>query len=154
MLNLLEISNEEWREWLAERDIPKFRAGQVMRWIFEGRAVKFDQMTDLPLDLRRQLDDECRILTSTVKTRSQADDGTEKLLLELSDGELVECVLLRNARGHRSICISTQVGCAMGCKFCASGLDGLVRNLTAGEIIEQMLHLQRLLPDDERLSHI
>ncbi len=154
MLDLLELSNEEWREWLVERGVPKFRAGQVMRWIFEGRAVTFGQMTDLPLELRSRLDEECCILTSRVKTRREADDGTEKLLLELCDGELVECVLLRNARGHRSICISTQVGCAMGCTFCASGLDGLVRNLTAGEIIEQMLHLQRLLPDDERLSHI
>ena len=154
MLDLLDLRNDQLRDWLVGRGLPKFRAGQVMRWIFEGRAVTFDEMTDLPLDLRARLAEEFRILTSTVKTRLRADDGTEKLLLELADGELVECVLLRNARGHRTICISTQVGCAMGCAFCASGLDGLVRNMTAGEIVEQMLHLQRLLPDSERLSHI
>ncbi len=154
MLDLLELTTQQWRDWLVERGEPKFHAAQVMQWIMQRRAVTFDEMTDLPLDLRAKLSGECRILTSTVKTRRQADDGTEKLLLELCDGELIECVLLRNARGHRTICISTQVGCAMGCDFCASGLDGLVRNLTAGEIIEQMLHLQRLLPDDERLSHI
>ena len=154
MLDLLELTTQQWRDWLVERREPKFHAAQVMQWIMQRRAVTFDEMTDLPLDLRAKLSGECRILTSTVKTRRRADDGTEKLLLELCDGELVECVLLRNARGHRTICISTQVGCGMGCTFCASGLDGLVRNLTAGEIIEQMLHLQRLLPDDERLSHI
>ena len=74
-------------------------------------------------------------------------------VLELQDGERIECVLLREGI-RRSICISTQVGCAMGCVFCASGLDGVVRNLTTGEIVEQMLQLQRLLADDERLSHI
>ena len=154
MLNLLELTNAQWREWLAERGLPKFRDAQVMQWIMQRRAVGFDEMTDLPLTLRAELAGECQILTSTIETRRVADDGTEKLLLQLADGQRVECVLLRDGRGHRTICISTQVGCAMGCAFCASGLDGLARNLTGGEIIEQMLHLQRLLPEDERLSHI
>jgi 23S rRNA (adenine2503-C2)-methyltransferase len=84
---------------------------------------------------------------------THAADGTEKLLLALRDDERIECVLLRD--GHRrTICISSQVGCAMGCVFCASGLDGVVRNLTAGEMVEQMLRLASLLPADERLSHI
>ena len=77
----------------------------------------------------------------------------KKLLLQLTDGEQIECVLLRDG-ARRTICISTQVGCAMGCVFCASGLNGVARNLTAGEIVEQMLLLDRLLPADERLSHI
>ncbi len=80
-------------------------------------------------------------------------DGTEKLVLQLGDGQQIECVLLRDA-ARRTICISTQVGCAMGCVFCASGLEGVARNLTAGEILEQMLLLDRLLPAHERLSHI
>ncbi len=84
---------------------------------------------------------------------NQTDDGTEKLLVKLADGEQIECVLLRDGP-RRTICISTQVGCAMGCVFCASGLDGVVRNLSAGEIVEQMLRLDRLLPSDERLSHV
>ena len=84
----------------------------------------------------------------------QAADGTEKLLLELADGQRIECVLLRDDRRHATVCISTQVGCGMGCAFCASGLDGVVRNLTTGEIVEQMLRLQRLLDPAERLSHV
>jgi 23S rRNA (adenine2503-C2)-methyltransferase len=84
---------------------------------------------------------------------TQADDGTEKLLLQLADGGQIECVLLRD-RVRRTICISSQVGCGMGCVFCASGLDGVDRNLTAGEIVEQMLRLQLLLDPEERLSHI
>ena len=154
MLNLLELNTKERQQWFTERGEPKFRAAQVMQWTVQRRAVAFDEMTDLPLTLRAELAREFRIVTTKVKTHRKADDGTEKLLLQLPDGQRVECVLLRDDRRHRTICISTQVGCAMGCAFCASGLDGLVRNLTGGEIIEQMLHLQRLLPDDERLSNI
>ena len=83
----------------------------------------------------------------------RAADGTEKLLLALADGGRIECVILREQQ-RRSICGSSQVGCAMGCVFCASGLDGVDRNLSRGEILEQMLRLQRLLPADERLSHM
>ncbi len=94
-----------------------------------------------------------QLWTTTIARHTRADDGTEKLLLELADGGQVECVLLRDEI-RRTICISTQVGCGMGCVFCASGLDGLERNLTTGEIVEQMLRLQRLLDDDERISHV
>jgi 23S rRNA (adenine2503-C2)-methyltransferase len=105
--------------------------------------------------------------TTQVVRHLRADDGTEKLLLQLADGHRIECVLLRQGPQRRTICISTQVGCAMGCVFCASGMDGVARNLTTGEIVEQMLRLDRLLspsPEqpglatpgfcDERLSHI
>ena len=88
---------------------------------------------------------ECFALwTTQIVRHTQAEDGTEKLLLGLADGGQVECVLLRD-EVRRTICISTQVGCGMGCVFCASGLDGLARNLTTGEIVEQMLRLQTLL---------
>jgi 23S rRNA (adenine2503-C2)-methyltransferase len=110
-------------------------------------------MTDLPQSLRSELAGEFRLWSSRVARHQQSEDGTEKLLLELADGGRIECVLLRDG-SRRTICISSQVGCAMGCVFCASGLDGVDRNLTTGEIVEQMLVLSRLLPDDERLSHI
>ena len=110
-------------------------------------------MTDLPAKLREALAADWKIWTTEIAKHSQSQDGTEKLLVQLADGGRIECVLLRDGT-RRTICISSQVGCAMGCVFCASGLDGVDRNLTGGEIVEQMLRLQRLLPAEERLSHI
>ena len=153
MIHLLEPLSTVFRDWLADHQYPGFRAGQVRKWLFENRAGDFTEMTDLPKRLREELAAEFRIFTTQVVKHSQASDGTEKLLLELADRQRTECVLLRDG-SRRSICISSQVGCAMGCVFCASGLDGVVRNLTSGEIVEQMLQLQRLLPREERLSHL
>lgn len=154
MQHLLEP--EAWsslKAWLVEQGQAAFRAAQVRKWAFEGRAESFDAMSDLPKKLRAELAAQFQLWTSKVVRHLQSADGTEKLLLELADGGRIECVLLRDGE-RRSICISTQVGCAMGCVFCASGLDGVDRNLTSGEIVEQMLLLARLLPPEERLSHI
>jgi len=139
--------------WLADQQAPAFRAKQIQRWLFQSRAAAFTDMSDLPQSLRDSVAAEFNIWTTATAAHQKSKDGTEKLLLKLSDGKAVECVLLRDGV-RRTICISSQVGCAMGCVFCASGLDGVDRNLTTGEIIEQMLVLQRLLPEDERLSHI
>jgi 23S rRNA (adenine2503-C2)-methyltransferase len=153
-LHLLDQTREALRGWLAERGQPGHRANQIRRWLFQGRAAALDDMTDLPTALRGQLAEESVIWTSRVAAHRRASDGTEKLLLELGDGERIECVLLRDDRRHCTVCLSTQVGCAMGCTFCASGLGGWVRNLTCGEIVEQMLQLQRLLGRHERLTHV
>ena len=148
-------------EWLATQGQPAWRAKAIRRWLTAARAESFAAMTDLSKGLRAALEAEFRIWTTSIAKHTRADDGTEKLLLELHDGQRIECVLLREqgpggegAGARRTVCISSQVGCAMGCVFCASGLDGVVRNLTTGEIIEQLLRLQALLPADERLSHI
>lgn len=154
MQHLLEP--EAWKSlktWLAERGHAAFRAAQVRKWVFQHRAESSEDMSDLPKGLRTELATEFQLWTSKIARHSQSGDGTEKLLLELNDGGRIECVLLRDD-DRRTICISTQVGCAMGCVFCASGLDGVDRNLTSGEIVEQTLLLQRLLPEDERLSNI
>ena len=138
MRHLLEP--ETWKSlkaWLAERGQPAFRAAQIRKWVFEGRAESFEAMSDLPKGLRAELAAEFQLWTSKVARHLQSADGTEKLLLELADGGQIECVLLRDD-DRRTICISTQVGCAMGCVFCASGLDGVDRNLTSGEIVEQI----------------
>jgi 23S rRNA (adenine2503-C2)-methyltransferase len=152
-------------DWLAQSagGVPAYRAEQVRQWLFAGRAETFEAMSNLPKQLREKLATEFTIWTTAIERHHRAADDTEKLLLRLHDGHHIECVLLRDG-GRRTICISSQVGCAMGCVFCASGLDGVVRNLTAGEIVEQMLRLQRLLPkadaagrvngSEERLSHI
>jgi 23S rRNA (adenine2503-C2)-methyltransferase len=150
---LLDHTPAEVRDWFAGHGLPTFRAGQVRKWIFQQRVAGFDEMTDLPAALRKQLADEWQIWTTKTVANRRAADGSEKLLLELADSQRIECVLLRDDRGHHAACISSQVGCAMGCAFCATGLEGFVRNLTRGEIVEQLLHLQRLLPAD-RLSHV
>jgi len=154
MQPLLDLQPDELTAWLAERGLPKYRAGQIRKWLFECPGTPFDQMSDLPKSLRTELAEAFNVWSMREVTRQQSEDGTEKLLLGPHDGDRVECVLLRDDRGHRTVCLSTQVGCAMGCVFCASGLDGVRRNLTAGEILEQALRLAALLPEDERLSHV
>ena len=154
MLPLLNQTADQLQDWFAQRTLPRYRAAQVWGWLFEKRASQFDQMTDLPKALRGQLAEEFQIWTTRVEAHPVAADGTEKLLLGLADGNRVECVLLRDDKQNRTVCISTQVGCAMGCVFCASGLDGVARNLTTGEILEELLQLARLLPAEERIDHI
>jgi 23S rRNA (adenine2503-C2)-methyltransferase len=151
--HLLNAIDESLKPWLKEHGQGAYRAGQVRKWLFGQRAQAFAEMTDLPQAVREQLSADFTLWTTTVARHTQADDGTEKLLLTMADGGQIECVLLRDET-RRTICISTQVGCGMGCVFCASGLEGLQRNLTTGEIVEQMLRLQSLLQPEERLSHI
>lgn len=153
MLHLLAQSTHDLETWLVGQHAPKYRAEQVRRWLFARRVGEIEAMSDLPKELRASLARDFTLWTSRVVTHRQAADGTEKLLLEWSDGQRIECVLIRE-RERCTICISTQVGCAMGCVFCASGLDGVARNLTTGEILEQMLLLNRLLQPTERLSHV
>ena len=151
--HLLDLTRDEIQAWLAETGQPAFRAKQILKWVFQQRVSEFEEMSDLPKSLRSQLAETFRVFAARQEESVTAGDGTDKLLVTLADGGQVECVLLRDG-SRRSICVSSQVGCAMGCVFCASGLDGVDRNLTRGEILEQMLRLQRRLPEDERLSHI
>jgi 23S rRNA (adenine2503-C2)-methyltransferase len=154
MLYLLDQTPEQLQNWFTEHGFPAYRGRQVRNWVFKKRAASIDEMTDLSLSMRTQLAEYFSIWSTQIAAHQNADDGSEKLLLKLHDGESIECVLLRDDRHHRTVCISTQVGCSMGCVFCATGLDGVIRNLTTGEIIEQMLQLQRLLSVEERISNI
>jgi len=154
MNQLLELDSDALTRWLVARGHAKYRAAQIRQWIYGRRAGGWHDMTDLPKTLRAELMATMRIWSTRVVGDQQSGDGTRKLLLELADGGRIECVLLpREGDGH-SICISTQVGCAMGCVFCATGLDGLRRNLTAGEIIEQVLRLRQCLPATRSIRRI
>ena len=148
-----DLSRDELSQWCEHQGQARFRVDQIRSWLFVKRAKSFEDMTDLPAKLREQLNDSFDFLTSTIVTHQKSRDGTEKLLLSLRDGEKVECVLMRE-EDRRTVCISSQVGCAMGCVFCASGLLGVKRNLTSGEILEQVLQLDRLLPAGERISNL
>jgi 23S rRNA (adenine2503-C2)-methyltransferase len=150
---LLDLSDDELRAWLNDQGELPLRARQLRRWLFGGRARSFDQMSDLPRTLRERLNQDLSLFSSAVERELRSCDGTVKLLLRLHDGHLIECVLLPEA-DRRTVCVSIQVGCGMGCVFCASGLEGVVRNLSAAEIVEQLLHARGLLPEQERLTHI
>lgn len=152
-MHLLDQTTDELIRWLERQQQPKFRAAQIRAWLAVKRVSSFEQMTNLPSGLRAELAQAFRLWQATVVKSHVADDGTEKLLLQWPDEHRIECVLLRDGE-RRTVCISSQVGCAMGCVFCASGIGGVERNLTSGEIIEQLLRLQQQLPDTERLSHI
>ena len=152
--SVLEVDPAELAAWMVERGFPKFHAQQVYRWIFDRRAEQFDAMSDVSRRLREALEAEWSIFATTIATHHVAPDGTDKLLLECPDGRRVECVLMAE-EDRRTVCISTQVGCGMGCVFCASGLRGVERNLTRGEIIEQVVRLRNLLPPEgERLTNL
>jgi 23S rRNA (adenine2503-C2)-methyltransferase len=157
---VLDQSPEALREWLADRRQPPMRAGQIRRQILANRAESFDAMSDLPKDLRTELTQSFAVFGTRVERHLTARDGTHKLVLRLHDDRMIECVLIQD-QGRATACISTQVGCGMGCVFCASGLNGLVRNLTVGEMLEQLVRLRNLTDatttDPERaprLTHI
>lgn len=139
--------------WMASQGLPSWQAGTVWRWILDRRAESFAAMTDLSKSVRTTLERNFVVLGSSIAADQQASDGTRKLLLKLWDHEEVECVLIPDAN-RRTACISTQVGCGMGCVFCASGLNGVTRNLATGEILEQLVRLRNTLPAHERLTHI
>lgn len=150
---LLDLTRDELLAWLQARGEAPLRARQLERWIVAGRATAFDQMTDLPRRLRDELAAAFLPLATAVERQLISCDGTHKLLLRLTDGHTVECVLLQEA-DRRTVCVSTQVGCGMGCVFCASGIGGVVRNLRSSEIVEQLVRARNLLPADERLTHV
>ena len=151
--SLLDATEAALRTWMTDRGEPAYRATQVLSWLVSHRAARFKQMTNLPLKLRHLLEESWCVFSTQVAYHGKAADGTHKLLLECLDGRRIECVLM-SEDNRRTVCISTQVGCGMGCVFCASGLKGVERNLTASEIIEQVLRLRNLLPPDETVTHI
>ena len=150
---LLDATPHELRDWLVARGHRAYRAKQVIRWVAEGRAESFGAMTDVPRRLREELEADWTVFATTVDHHDVAPDGTDKLLLACPDGRRIECVLMAED-DRRTVCISTQVGCGMGCVFCASGMKGVVRNLAKGEILEQVIRLRNLLPDGERLTNL
>lgn len=119
---------------------PSFRGKQVFEWIHRG-ITNFTEMTNLPLEVREALK-ERSILTSEVSKEALSDDGTAKITLKLQDNRFIESVLLVDDNDRKTACLSSQAGCAMGCTFCKTATMGLIRNLTAGEIVEQFLHLR------------
>ncbi|MBE6427158.1 MAG: 23S rRNA (adenine(2503)-C(2))-methyltransferase RlmN [Planctomycetaceae bacterium] len=153
--SLLSLPITELNSWFAAQKQPKFRVNQLLKWLYSPGISEFDQMTNLPKSLREALKNSFTLRTMKVAAVLGSEESpAEKFLLELEDGNRIEAVILHNAQGQHSLCASTQVGCAMKCAFCASGMDGMVRNLTSGEILEQFLFAADLLAKrGQRLSH-
>jgi len=138
---LFNFSDAELDAYVAEMGMPRFRARQIREWLDRG-APDFMSMKNLPETMRREMDATAQTLPCRVVRKLESRDGeTTKFLLEMTDGEQIECVLMRTTYGN-SVCVSSQAGCAMGCRFCASTLLGLRRNLTANEILAQILVAQ------------
>jgi 23S rRNA (adenine2503-C2)-methyltransferase len=144
---------EELQEELESLGEERYRAKQILTWIHRRNARSFDIMTDISRDLREKLSRKYEIISSVVLETFVASDGTEKFLIKLSDKNIIESVLIRDDK-RITVCISTQVGCPIGCLFCASGLDGFRRNLSTCEIVEQVLHIKGRLKQDEWISNL
>ncbi|MEJ2086534.1 MAG: 23S rRNA (adenine(2503)-C(2))-methyltransferase RlmN [Acidobacteriota bacterium] len=155
--NLLDLNPESLGGWIAAAGESSFRAEEILRWAFGRRARRFEEMTSLPSELRRRLGDSFQLRSSTLEACSEAADGTVKVLLKWRDGATTESVMIPAPGGstRRTVCLSTQVGCDVGCRFCASGIGGSLRDLSIGEILEQAFVIGEILAErDERLSHV
>ena len=141
MVDIKSMAPEELAAYFKELGQPAFRAKQVFRWLYRG-VTSFDEMTDLPKALREQLEERCFLTVPKVARKQvSAIDGTIKYLWELADGNCIETVLMRYQHGN-TVCVSSQVGCRMGCAFCASTIAGRVRDLTPAEMVDQVLFTQ------------
>ncbi|WP_281887784.1 23S rRNA (adenine(2503)-C(2))-methyltransferase RlmN [Paenibacillus sp. YYML68] len=145
---------EDWESWVKANGESGFRAGQIFDWLYVKRVSSFEQMTNLPKSLREKLQAQFDFVTLSEVAQYRSKDGTVKFLFELTDKNAIETVIMKHSYGN-SICVTTQVGCRIGCTFCASTLGGLKRNLTSGEIIAQVVKAQQLLDaTSERVSSI
>ncbi|WP_257350143.1 23S rRNA (adenine(2503)-C(2))-methyltransferase RlmN [Pseudalkalibacillus decolorationis] len=152
--SIFSLQYKDLEDWLKQEGEPSFRAKQIYEWLYQKRASTFSDMTNLSKSLRQKLEETYAITPLKQVVRQESKDGTIKFLYELEDGYSIETVLMRHEYGN-SVCVTTQVGCRLGCTFCASTLGGLKRNLKAGEIVAQVLEVQRALDEtDERVSSV
>jgi len=151
MLSIKDYDLEELKQIFMKLEEKSFRAEQVFRWLYKEKVSSFDEMTNLSLELRNKLKEKFTLSTFTILKKQVSKDGTKKYLFELADGNTIETVVITYKHGH-TVCISTQVGCKIGCKFCASSYTDFARNLTSGEIVEQLLSVEK--DEDIRISNV
>jgi len=144
MINLKALSKEEICRFTDEQQLPGYRADQLLHWIYERYAGDIDEITEFSKELRETLKKTAYISNLSLRVRLRSKDGTEKFLFALEDDQTIESVLIPDEDRH-TLCISSQVGCAMGCIFCLTGKGGFVRNLQAYEIADQIISVNRLI---------
>jgi 23S rRNA (adenine2503-C2)-methyltransferase len=151
--DLKSLSKEETTSWVKGLGLETYRSGQIRQWLFQRMATSFDEMTNISIPIREKLK-ESAFITRIEKVKTLvSEDKSEKYLFKLDDGNLIESVLIPE-KDHFTLCISSQAGCAMGCTFCHTARQGFKRNLTAGEIIEQVIETQRNMADPDKLTNI
>ena len=151
--DIKNFTEEQFVRWLGQYGIAPYRAGQVLRWIYHRGVHSFSEMTDISKGLRNFLSERLAISRPQTEQVQTSKDGSRKYLFRLKDGQHIESVLIPEP-GHRTLCISSQVGCGMGCKFCLTGRGGLVRNLEPSEIISQVCAVRDDLQDPSSLTNI
>ncbi len=151
--NLLDFTLEEMEEFISSLGKEKFRARQIMKWLHQSGSVSFEDMTTLSRDFRAKLSELARISRPQVVKILTSTDGTKKALLRLEDGLFIESVLIPG-KSHWTICISTQAGCAMDCKFCLTARQGFKRNLNPSEIVGQLITLKHETPEGPNINNI
>ena len=142
MKNIKDYDLEALKQEFIEMGEKPFRAEQVFKWIYEAKVTTFDEMTNISLELREKLKQNYTMSVFNILKKQESSDGTKKYLFDVLDGNAIETVLMSYHHGY-SICVSSQIGCKMGCKFCASTGIKFIRNLTSGEIVEQILAVER-----------
>lgn len=152
-IDIKSMTRDDLLNWLAQHKVRSFRADQILKWVYLRLADSFDQMTDLRKDFRSLLVEHFSISRLPVLKTKTASDGTNKFLFGLEDGNTVESVLIPE-RNHYTLCVSSQVGCALGCRFCVTGQGGLVRNLSSAEIINQVWEIRKQLTDPAQLTNL
>ncbi len=150
-IDIRSMYMDELENWMKAEGQPAFRAKQVFQWLHEKYVASAEEMTNLPKDLRTKLSESGVVTIKEELRQESASDGTVKFLYRLQDDQMIETVFMRHDYGN-SVCISSQAGCRMGCRFCASTIGGLVRNLTASEMLEQIYASSRAM--GERISHV
>jgi 23S rRNA (adenine2503-C2)-methyltransferase len=148
-----DLDLEETKLWVKERGLEAYRAEQIRQWVFRHQAQSFQSMTTLSKELRKFLDAHAVISQLALVKTEESIDGTKKFLFELNDGNRIESVLIPE-RDHVTACISSQVGCAMGCRFCLTARQGLSRNLKSSEIVSQVIHIRQLMGQPQKLTNI
>ena len=150
-IDLKSLQLNQLKEYITSLGAKPFVAGQIYTWLHQKCVDSFDEMTNISKNLREKLAEECVITTLSIRKKQVSTDGTIKYLYQLADGNCIETVLMRYEHGN-SICVSCQVGCRMGCTFCASTQHGKIRDLTASEILQQLYHTEKDI--GERVSNI
>ena len=151
--NIKDMTLAEIESFILHLGKERYRARQIMKWLYQSGVTSFHEMTNLSKDFRKEIEELAQIGSLFIETIQESKDGTKKILFKLEDGHFIESVVLHE-KNHLTLCISTQVGCRMGCRFCLTGRQGLKRNLNVSEIVDQITSLRFGIPEGKNIKNI